>query len=168
MLAIGDSNLKRLRVGYLAGLVDRNAYIKKFAYWGATARHLRHYIDIGLESKPEIVIIHGGTNDIAGSNKNDHHAKHVASELIQTAVKAKENGVREVYISSVLAVRNPAEDSRGKEVNRYLKAFCREENITFVDNSNISTGFLEEEDNVHLNGWGCKELTKNFAHYLNY
>ena len=118
--------------------------------------------------KANIVIIHGGTNDISGSNKNDHHAKHVASEIIETAVKAKENGVREVYVSSVLAVRNPAEDSRGKEINRYLKAFCREENITFVDNSNISTGFLEEEDNVHLNGWGCKELTKNFAHYLNY
>jgi len=153
----------------LAKLVEKDVYVKKFAYGGgATASHLKHYIDIGLECNPEIVIIHGGTNDISGSNENDKHPRTVASELIEAGVKAKNCGAKEVYISSVLPVRNHQQDSRGKDINKYLRMLCREESITFVDNSNISTGLLEDGDNVHLNQWGSRELCKNFAHYLNY
>ena len=148
--------------------IRRLVYVTKFAYHGATASHINHYIDIALEKKPDALIIHAGTNDIWGNNRNNKQAKTIASEIIDTALKAKRSGVQKVFISSVLPVRDSECNSRATEINNHLKPLCRENGVQFIDNSNITLEYLRKDDDVHLNGWGFRELALNFAHYIDF
>ena len=168
VVAVGDSNFKGLRCALVASHIRRPVYVSKFAYHGATASHIRHYIDIALEKKPDVLIIHAGTNDVWGRNRNDKCAEDIASELIDTALKAKQRGVRRVLILSVLPVRNPESNARATDINNILKILCREKDIQLIDNSNITLEYLRKDDDVHLNGWGFRELALNFAHYIDF
>ena len=168
VVAVGDSNFKGLRCALVASNIRRPVYVSKFAYHGATASHIKHYIDVALEKKPDILVIHAGTNDIWGSNKNNKRAEDIAGELIDTAIKARQRGVRRIFISSVLPVRNAESNTRATDINSILKLMCRDNEFQFIDNSNITLEYLRKDDDVHLNGWGFRELALNFAHYIDY
>ena len=141
--------------------------MKKFAHSGATAAHLRHYVDISLEKKPVAMIIHGGTNDIKGRNANSRTAEQIAGDLIATAVRAREHGVRIVAISGILITRDQQANIRGQEINALLQEYCRAYNFGFIDNSNIQLSHLKQGDAVHLAPNGHGKLVKNWSGYLN-
>ena len=65
---LGDSNFNRIIIPEMNSLL-KTSTVTKFSYSGATSVHLRHYSDVLLESKPDAVLIHGGTNDIWGKNQ---------------------------------------------------------------------------------------------------
>jgi len=129
LVLLGDSNLQAIKPSLMSsGLQNRN-FIEKFAHSGATAAHLRHYVDISLEKKPVAMIIHGGTNDIKGRNANSRTAEQIAGDLIATAVRAREHGVRIVAISGILITRDQQANIRGQEINALLQEYCRAYNF---------------------------------------
>ena len=137
------------------------------AYSGATASHLKHYADIALLDSPESIIIHGGTNDIYGRNSNQKSADAIATELIQTGEKARNSGVKNIYISSILPIADNEAYNRGLDINEFLKSYCYTYNFGYIDNSNLTVYDLKENDPVHLSLDGRWKLISNFVDFLN-
>ena len=70
---------------------------------GANAKQLRYYIiPILIDDKPDAIVIHVGTNDIL------NHANHedIARSIINIGLDCKNNGVNEVFISSISVKKN--------------------------------------------------------------
>lgn len=170
LLILGDSNIHKINPRDLSRELNSSVYVDKHAYSGATAAHLRHYSDIGLNKKPNGVVIHGGTNDLLGSNSSDDHSDDIACTLIETAVKARSLGTKDIFISSVLPTKDEHANTRAAEINSFLKSYCKAYGFCFVDNRNITIDDLKKDDDrdrVHLSDVGGKQLMYNFAHYFN-
>jgi len=142
--------------------------VTKFSYSGATSLHLRHYSDILLESKPDGVLIHGGTNDIWGKNQRKNaSSQRIAEDIISIGLKCKQGGVKTIYISSILATRLPTSNKTADEINVLLKLLCMQHNFIYIDNSFISINDLHQGDEVHLGWEGRKKLVDNYLKILN-
>ena len=167
LVLLGDSNLHGVKPSLMSSDLRNRNYIEKFAHNGATAAHLCHYVEVCLEKKPSLMIIHGGTNDIKGRNANSKSSDQIACDLIATAVKAREHGVRNVAISGIFITRDQQANMRAREVNRILVEHCRAYNFGFIDNSDIELKHLKVGDAVHLAPNGHGKLVKNWTNYIN-
>ena len=156
-----------IKPGLMANILRNNMFVEKFCHKGATAAHLKHYIDIALEKKPSHLIIHGGTNDIKGRNANSKTSDQIACDLIATAVKAREQGVQHIAISGVLITRDQHSNMRSTEINDILVDYCRAYNFGFIDNTNIQLEHLRLQDPVHLATNGLGKIVKNFSRFAN-
>ena len=167
---LGDSNLHGITIRDFARELNHTAFIDKFAHSGATTVHLRTYAEVALLSKPEGIIIHGGTNDILGRNATSYSEDQIASTLIEIGVKARNENVKDIFISSVLPTKNKLANEKALQINNFLKSYCVAYNFVYIDNSNITQDDLKEEerDLVHLSPTGREALMKNFSHYFNY
>ena len=163
---IGDSNFHGIREHEMSQLIG-NSEIKKMAYSGATAEHLHHYVDIILEEQPGSIIIHGGTNDIYGKNKNNKTEEEIAIDLVNTGIKCRERGVRHVFISSVMVVNDKVANTKAQNINFILKRYCEHYNFGYICNDFLSTLDLKHQDPVHLNWDGRRKLVDNYITELN-
>ena len=70
----------------------------------ANVKQLRHYAILTLiNDKPDAILIQSVTYDIL----NHANQEDVASSFINTGLDCKNNGVNEVFISSILVKKNP-------------------------------------------------------------
>ena len=167
VVLLGDSNFNRIIVPEMNSLLTSTT-VTKFSYSGATSLHLRHYSDILLESKPDGVLIHGGTNDIWGKNQRKYaSSQRIAEDIISIGLKCKQGGVKTIYISSVLTTRLPTSNKTAGEINVLLKLLCIQHNFVYIDNSFISINDLHQGDEVHLGWGGRKKLVDNYLKILN-
>ena len=165
LLLVGDSNIHRVQPRELAHKIHKNVFVVRQAISGATARHVCHYSEILLEENPDSIIIHAGTNDVHGRNSRNMSAESIACELIRTGVKARNAGVQNIMISSILPIDDIKENEKALEINSHLKDHCKSYNFVYMDNSNLTTGDLY--DAVHLTREGREVLVNNFAFYMN-
>ena len=94
---VGDSHIKRIkRNDFNKELRHDKAFFRSFS--GANVKQLRHYIIPTLiDGKPDATVILVGTNDIL------NHANHedIARSIINIELDCKNNGVNELFISSI-------------------------------------------------------------------
>ena len=70
---------------------------------GANAKQLCHYIIPTLiDDKPDAIVFHVGTSDIL----NYANYEDIACSIINIDLDCKNNGVNEVFISSILVKKN--------------------------------------------------------------
>ena len=114
---VGDSHIKRIkRNDFNKELRHGKAFFRSFS--GANAKQLRHYIIPTLiDDKLDATVIHVGTNDI--SNHANHEDK--ARSIINIGLDCKNNGVNEVFISSILVRKNPNLTAIVRRVNDMLR-----------------------------------------------
>ena len=165
-VVIGDSHLRRInRRLFNDSLPNCKGNIKFFS--GAKTLDLEHYIKPTLNNnRPDAVIIHVGSNDINFRNFScDTAANDIAENIIKVALLCKEYGVNEVIISSILPKSNIKLSKLIRQVNGRLFDLCREINIYFLSNDNISRNFICK-DGVHLNQEGTHILASNFVNFV--
>ena len=153
----------------LAQEINHSAFVTRHAYSGATVSNLHHYIEVPLEKdKADGLMIHIGTNDLVGKSSNQKSSEELACGMIQIGVKARKSKVEDIFISSILPTKDREANRRAKEINTYLKQYCRSHNFIYMDNGNINTDDLrsEEWDKVHLSPNGSRKLRENFAYYF--
>ena len=167
---VGDSNIHGITIREFARTINHTAYIDKFAYSGATTNHLKTYIEVALQTKPDGIIIHGGTNDILGKNATSQTEDQIACNLIEVGVKARSSNVKDIFISSIVPTKDHQANQKANLINKCLKEYCMAYNFVYVDNSNITEEDLREieSDRVHLSTTGRDVLMKNFGYYFNY
>ena len=166
LLIIGDSNIHGVKPRELAQRIRERVFVHKQAISGATASHICHYSDILLKDKPNAVIIHAGTNDLVGRNADSNlSADNIACDLIRTGVKARNAGVKQVMISSLLPINDYQANKKAQEVNNHLREHCHAYNFLYIDNANMTKEDLQ--DTVHLSRDGKGVLMDNFAYYVN-
>ena len=165
LLLLGDSNIHGVPPQKLARKIHKNVFVVRQAISGATASHICHYSEILLKENPDSIIIHAGTNDVHGRNASNLSAEAIACELIRTGVKARNAGVQNIMISSILPIDDIEANEKALEINSHLKDHCKSYNFVYVNNSNLTTGDLY--DAVHLTHEGKEVLVNNFAFYMN-
>ena len=151
---IGDSIIRDIKQHRIRkNLPGNKIFIKSFS--GATTECLNRYVKPSLRYQPDLIIIHGGSNDL----RSEKTSRQIAEEISKLAgsVKSDEN---DVIISGIVR-RNDDLHTKGLQVNDFVKLFCSDNNIGFLDNSCIESKHLTSSG-LHLNYSGTVALANNF------
>ena len=124
-------------------------------------RHLTDYINPILRKTPNILIIHGGTNDITNDVDTGKNYDKIISTIKKKHPKTK------IVISNVICRFDKKEmTSKVRDLNERLKKIAEAHKIDMIDNSNISEKNLSN-GKLHLNNGGSSILATNYIRYLN-
>ena len=117
------------------------------------------YVKPELRHKPDIIILHSGTNDIINDVKTVEKMKKLVEEI------EKNNGSTEIVISGLIKRfdRNAIDDI--ERINEKLKRWCIGKGLTFIDNNNINESCLNR-GKLHLNRRGSSYLANNFKKFI--
>ena len=116
-----------------------------------------------IDDKSDAIVLHVGTNDIL------NHANHenVAHSIINIGLDCKNNGVNEVFISSILVKKNPNLTTIVPRVNDPLRDICEKNGFSFICDDVITTNYLWK-DVPHLQNMVTHFLSNYFLKFLNY
>ena len=128
--------------------------------WSNNAR----YHGLRKTSKPDCIIIHAGTNDLASQEKPDtiHNFKEIIEEtkresmdtsiVLSTAVMRKDKQAIDKKVSA------PA-------INREIREFASTMKISVIDNSNLDVSCLSPKK-LYLNQKGNAYLARKFLNFI--
>ena len=157
---MGDSILKDVKGWKFKEKLNKNEKIVVKSFSGATTKCMRHHIIPTLDTNPNHVVIHAGTNDLPSSKT----ASEIADEIIQLADMASKQ-VKDSIAISTLVVRDDKWSKKAKEVNKCLISLCSQRNIGLLNNDNINKVHLNNSK-IHLNKSGVKLLSKNLSQFI--
>ena len=112
-------------------------------------------LDNLLKYQPESVIIHAGTNNLTNGINMLNDAKKIVKELTTKLSKVK------IAFSRVIT-RNDKKnlDKNVTETNKRLRNYCRQKDIDYIDDSNITEDLLGIKK-LHLNRKGNSFFAKD-------
>ena len=128
---------------------------------GATTQDMKDYIKPTISGKPDMVILHTGTNDL----KSNQNPSDITNEIVNLAKNIKNSGT-EVSISSLIP-RGDRLSEKGKKVNKELQEKCTAENFAFILHKNINSKLDLFPDKLHPNKKGLSILKGNFRKFIN-
>ena len=140
---------------------DKKYLVKVRPYGGATSEDVIDFVKPSVRKKPDHMLIHVGTNDL--TNKVD------TIKQSKTIIKyIKENSPTTQICMSSITIRADKKglDSTITKINNDLMKFCKNNDIAFIDNSNVNSSHLSRKK-LHLNQKGLSVLANNFITYLN-
>ena len=139
--------------------ISRDHTVKIWPHQGATTVDMIDYVKPELRHKPDIIILHSGTNDIINDVKTVEKMKKLVEEI------EKNNGSTEIVISGLIKRfdRNAIDDI--ERINEKLKRWCIGKGLTFIDNNNINESCLNR-GKLHLNRRGSSYLANNFKKFI--
>ena len=114
------------------------------------------YVKPTLEEKPDITILHMGTNNLSSEGEPDK----IANNIVDVAVACKQTGC-EVIISALLP-RGDKFSDKAKEVNDNLKELCLSKNISLMEHHNFHARYHLNNSKLHPNRKGSSILASNF------
>jgi len=157
---IGDSILKDCKTHKMKHKLQPNErlYVKSFP--GSTIEDMHDYVRPTLKRKPELMILHVGTNDLRGEKL----AKDISSDIIKLAMEMKCD-TNDVMISSLVS-RGDKWNAKAIEVNGILKQECEKLNITFIEHKNIDPNKHLNGSKLHLNWKGTVAIASNFLEHI--
>ena len=154
---IGDSILN----GISENGLNKRHDVKVRPHSGATSQDIKDHIKPIIRRKPDLIIIHAGTNDLTkGCNTVEE-----MNEIIEAA--KSDSPSTEIVISSLTTRRdNIGMPKKVKNLNRKLNDACDKHQIKMIDNSNLGAECLSAK-NLHLNPRGNSLLARNFLNFIN-
>ena len=119
------------------------------------------------EGRPDIVIIHVGSNDITHNTIDNIDAKNILKRIINIGKTSLLYGLIEVIISSIFIKRQFKLTRIITQVNdHYLRDECGSNKFHFISNGNITNECLWA-DGLHLNNKGTYMFASNLVDFLN-
>ena len=158
IIIVGDSMIK-LKNGHEVSIHNS---VKIRCHPGATTDDIIDYVRPTARKKPDMIIIHTGTNDI----QNKVNTLQKVRKVITTMKEIDVNNEIQIAFSSVIHHEDQDFEEEIKEINRKLENLCKGKGIKFINNSNIDGSCLNRSK-LHLNKSGTALLVKNFSHALN-
>ena len=117
---------------------------------------MHHHVQPSLEYKPDVVILHCGTNDL----RDEKYPNQIANEIVKLAESMRDPNTQ--IIVSSLTVRSDKFKKKAASVNKILSELCEKHSLGIVDHSNIEEKHLSR-DGLHLNYQGIELLTQNLS-----
>ena len=153
-----DSMLNGIQEKGLNKNADINIKIRK--YPGASSNDILDHIRPSLRKEPDQIIIHAGTNDLTSDHNYLNNVKKIVKMVRETCKNTK-------LCFSSLICRNDLKDidEKVKKTNTHLENYCKQQNLDFIDNSNIKKSDLNSRG-LHLQERGSSKLAKNFLDYF--
>ena len=152
---VGNSILKNITGSGLS----KDHTVKIRPHPGATTVDMIDYIKPELRHKPDIVILHCGTNDITNDVNTVKKIKKLVKEIEEN------DGSTDIVISGLIKRfdRNAIDDI--ERINEKLKRWCIGKRLTFIDNNNINESCLNR-GKLHLNRRGSSYLVNNLKKFI--
>ena len=153
---IGDSMLYGINEKGLC----KGHKVKVRSYPGSTTEDICDYINPAIRRKPDVVIIHSGTNDLSHEIQTINKMKSVVKQVRNSIPNTK------IVISGVIGRKDKKDlEVKVSDLNSRLKNYCKQQNIDFIDNQNIDGTCLGAKK-LHLNKKGNSIFAKNILTYL--
>ena len=153
---VGDSILNGIKERGLSG----KHHVRVRAHPGATSLDLVDHIKPIARRKPDIVIIHCGTNDLTNSVDTEEYAKKTLDALKEECPEATV-----AYSMPTMRLDKPGLDKKVRDLMQKMKIFCTKEGIDHLGNENIDTDGLGS-GRLHLNRKGNSQLARNVINYI--
>ena len=121
---ISDSMIKNINGWELKEKIRNNGivHVKKFS--SATTRDMHSYTIPTIKKKPNLVVLHVGTNDLPLKRGEEEKSEvQIAQEIIELANEIKENNI-EVIISGLVARGDDYEEKEEKSIS-FLLTFAQ-------------------------------------------
>ena len=155
IILIGDSMLNGL---HEKGFKNHKVTIK--AHSGATTDDIYHHIKPEINKKPDVIIIHSGTNDLPSDMKSIDNLKKIHDYLNAHSPTTK------LVISAITTRKDlPGMENKVKLMNDRIKKFATNNTIALINHNNIDDSCLSTKK-LHLNKKGNSYLANNFIKYL--
>ena len=149
---IGDSMLNNIHPRGLS----KHGNVKVLNHSGATSEDIKDHINPSIKRKPDIIILHIGSNDLA---KNVDTLPNL--EIILNRIKRKSSATRFVISSLIQRHDRPNIELKVDHLNEQLRKFCEENLLVFLDNKNIDDSCLGR-GKLHPNKKGKAYMANNF------
>ena len=155
---LDDSMLNGVQGKGINKNADINIKIPK--YPGASLTDIWDHIEPSLRKEPDQIIIHAGTNDLTNDHNYLNNVKKIVKMVRETCKNTK-------LCFSSLICRNDLKDidEKVKKTNAHLENYCKQQNLGFIDNSNLKKSDLNSRG-LHLQERGSSKLAKNFLDYF--
>ena len=126
ILMIGVSHIRRVKTDKLQNSFDNaKSFVRYFS--GAKTEDLHHYIIPSLlKEKPDIVVIHVGSNSITHKIFEDFNADKLADEIIGIGKMCTQYGVKDVIFSSIFVKNSMTLGKMISQVNGAVMKKCEE------------------------------------------
>ena len=111
------------------------------------------------EIKPDMILIHCGTNDLRRQEQPEDIACEIAN--LASSVKLKKT---EAVVSSIVPCKDRFVD-KAKETNESLLSICASRNIPFINYGNIDTRTHINRRGLHLATRGSKIAGDNIVKF---
>ena len=151
---VGDSIIKGLNKG---GFKTDDVTVR--CHPGATTEDIVDHANPVLRNKPDVMIVHAGTNDIT---KHIDTCKYL-DKLIQMVKKKHPN--TKIVLSSAITRHDKNLNTEVVKMNEKLKTITESHGIHLIKHDNISEKALST-DKLHLNKGGSSQLARNFMDFL--
>ena len=142
---VGDSKMKNIT----GTEISRANTIKMIPHPGATTVDICNYIKPELRYKPDVIIIHCGTNDIENEINTVKKIKNLVKEIDEYD---KQNPPKVVIISLINRHDQDFNDDIA-DINEKRQGFCNSKGLSFIDNNNIDRSCFSK-GKLHLNRQG--------------
>ena len=141
--------------------ISKNDQVQEKTHPGATTEDIIDYTKPTIRQKPDIVIIHSGTNDLTKDvNTMNRVRKEVAAvKEIDTERKIK------LDFSGIVARGDINKEEDIVITNNRLEKYCKGNEFFFINNSNIDVSYLNKSK-FHLNRKGTHYLANNFRKHI--
>ena len=142
--------------------VSRNNPVKVRSHPGATTDDFIDYVQPTVRKKPNLIIIHSGTNDI----QNSVNALQKIREVISSIKEYDTDDNIKIALSSMIHPGDHDFKNKIHETNRKLENLCKGKGMIFINNSKIDSTCLNRSE-LHLNKGGTSLLIKQFSKAVN-
>ena len=155
IIIVGDSMIKLMN----GREVSRDDSVKIRCHPGATTDDIIDYVRPSASKKPDMIIIHAGTNDIQNKVNTLQNVKKVITAIKEIDV----NNEIQIAFSSAIHCDHQDFKEEIKEINKKVENLCKAKGIKFINNNNNNDGSCLNRSKLHLNKSGTALLVKNFS-----
>ena len=154
---IGDSMVKQIT----GPGVSKNGQVQVKTHAGATAEDIIDYIKPTIRQKPDIVIIHSGTNDLI----KDVNTMSRVRKVVAAVKEIDTEGKIKLGFSGIVARDDINKEEDTVITNNRLEKYCKGNEFFFINNSNIDVSCLNKSK-LHLNRKATHYLANNFRKHI--
>ena len=119
------------------------------------------YIKPELRHKPDVIIIHCGTNDI----ENEINTVKKIKKLVKETDEYDKQNPPKVVISSLIKRYDKDFNDNIADIKEKLQRFCNSKGFSFIENNNIDRSCLNK-GMLHLNRRRSSYLANNFKKFV--
>ena len=120
--------------------ISKNDQVQVKTHPDATTENIIDYIKPTIRQKPDIIIIHSGTNDLTKDVNTMSRVRKVAAAVIEIDAKSK----IKLGFSGIVARDDINKEEDIVITNNKLEKYCKGNEFFFINNSNIDVSCLNK------------------------